>query len=596
MLFNDLTALREQLAANAAVRARLASSPRPGRSSLRMLALIAGVARKPGRWRILALTVLVGTVTVVEVLVVLRLATWNADFFDVLEARSYASLHSQIWILAGLLLGMMTLQGLSLQTKMKLQMALRSHLTTLVRDRWMSEGHYYRLRSMAGDHTNEDARIAEDIRIVCEMAVEFAVSLLYALVQLVLFAGVLWLYSGPLTVSAGTISVTVPGHMVFVAIAYAIIASTLITVVGHPLVKATDLRQAAEAQYRSRLVNIVAQAPAIALTGSEAGERRRLARSFDAIRRAWAVQTASFRNLMFFSSGLALLTGTLPLLIMAPRYLNGAITLGTLMQVAIAFGQVTMALSWLSANYAMIAQWQASASRVLALGDAIDRLRVGEGASSGLVSRTIGDGPVLTFSALTIVGPSGDRLVNDLTTEVRQGERVLIEATPQASTALIGAIAGLPTDGAGAIVLPNDGDIFFLTDKPYLPEATLLEVIAEPLGPDDVSHDLVCRAPTDVGLVHLAAQVVTTSLWAQELGIEDQQRLGFARLLVHQPRWILTHDASSALSQETETLLFRKIREALPLSVLITMSHRTMAASIFTRRIALATTGDAPQP
>ncbi len=331
-----------------------------------MLALIAGAARKPGRWLILTLTVLVATVTVVEVLVVLRLATWNADFFDVLEARSYASLRSQIWILAGLLIGMMTLQGLSLQTKMQLQMTLRSHLTTLVRDRWMSEGHYYRLRTMAGDYANEDARIAEDIRIVCEMAVEFVVSLLYALVQLVLFAG-----------ASGSIRPTHPqcralvrdcaGHMVFVAVAYAIVASALIAVVGHPLVKATDLRQAAEAQYRSRLVNIVAQAPAIALTGSETGERRRLARSFDAIRWAWAVQTASFRNLMFFSSGLALLTGTLPLLVMAPRYLNGAITLGTLMQVAIAFGQVTMALSWLSANYAMIAQWQASAARVLAL-------------------------------------------------------------------------------------------------------------------------------------------------------------------------------------------------------------------------------------
>ena len=143
-------------------------------------------------------------------------------------------------------------------------------------------------------------------------------------------------------------------------------------------------------------------------------------------------------------------------------------------------------------------------------------------------------------------------------------------------------------------MLPNNGDIFFVTGKPYLPEATLIEVIAEPLGPDAFSPELVCRALADVGLVHLAAHLVTTSLWGRELGIEDQQRLGFARLLVHQPRWILTHDASSALSQETETLLFRKIREALPLSVLITMSHRTMAASIFTRRIALATAGRLP--
>lgn len=70
--------------------------------------------------------------------------------------------------------------------------------------------------------------------------------------------------------------------------------------------------------------------------------------------------------------------------------------------------------------------------------------------------------------------------------------------------------------------------------------------------------------------------------------------LGFARLLVHQPHWILTRDASSALSQEAETALFRTIREALPHAVLITMTHRAMAAWMFNRRIALSTPAPVP--
>jgi putative ATP-binding cassette transporter len=143
-------------------------------------------------------------------------------------------------------------------------------------------------------------------------------------------------------------------------------------------------------------------------------------------------------------------------------------------------------------------------------------------------------------------------------------------------------------------VLPNDGDLFFMTDKPYLPEATLLEVIAEPRHPDTISLEAARKALLDVGLAHLAPQLATTALWGRELGIEDQQRIGFARLLVHQPRWILTRDASSALSQEAETALFKTIREALPHAILITMTHRAMAAWMFNRRIALSTSAPVP--
>jgi ABC-type uncharacterized transport system fused permease/ATPase subunit len=50
---------------------------------------------------------------------------------------------------------------------------------------------------------------------------------------------------------------------------------------------------------------------------------------------------------------------------LAPRYFSGEMSLGTLMQVTIAFGQAAAALSWLSSNCASIAQWEASAERVL---------------------------------------------------------------------------------------------------------------------------------------------------------------------------------------------------------------------------------------
>jgi putative ATP-binding cassette transporter len=594
MLFHDFASLREQLAENAATRARFLDRLHPGPAAMRMLRLLGSVISTPSRWTALTLIAIVAAVTVSEVLVILRLATWNADFFNVLEAKSFASLVNQMWVLLAIVTGMMMLQGLSLQTKMQLQMVLRGHLTRIVRDAWMSEGRYYRLRMTAGEHDNEDGRIAEDIRVVCEMVVEFLVSLLYSFIQLGLFVGVLWLHSGPLTIAVGGASVTLPGHMVWVALGYAAIGATVITLVGHPLVRATDRRQAAEANYRARLVNVIAHAPAIALTGAEAGERQRLTRAFDGIRRAWAVQAASFRNLMFFSSGYTLLTNVLPLLILAPRYVQGEMSLGTLMQVTIAFGQVTAALSWLSGNYSNIAQWEASAARVLALQEAVTDLQGAVSAGPGILSRVPADGPLLAFRDLSVVTPTGEVMLEHFNAEIRLGERVLVEATPQAADALFRAVAGLSVSGAGQIELPDDSTPFFMADRPYLPEATLIDVLTEPLRPEGIAPEAVAKVLVDVGLAHVVPRLQTMALWEQEFGIEDQQRLGFARLLLHRPAWVLMHDSSSALSLEAETALIELVAQSLPGSALITITHRTMASRMFNRRILVSTVSPSP--
>ena len=55
----------------------------------------------------------------------------------------------------------------------------------------------------------------------------------------------------------------------------------------------------------------------------------------------------------------------LPLLFAAPKYLQGDMTLGQVTQLAAAFVQVQMAISWIVDNYNRIAEWYASARRVI---------------------------------------------------------------------------------------------------------------------------------------------------------------------------------------------------------------------------------------
>ncbi|MBX9760559.1 MAG: hypothetical protein K2Y29_17400 [Beijerinckiaceae bacterium] len=567
------------------VRPRMFEAARPGPGAMATLRLLAGVFSTPKRWRAIALIATAITVTVFEVLLVLRLASWNAEFFDLLDKRAVTGLVTQAWTFFAIVLGMMVLQALSLESKLRLQLVLRTYLTAAVRDAWMCEGRHYRLRYIGGAHGNEDGRIAEDVRVVCEWVVEFLVSLLYALTQLVLFVGVLWLYSGPLYIAAGNVAFTIPGHMVWIALIYASAGAAITIFIGSPLVRATDDRQTAEANHRALLVNAVTHSQAIALARSEPGERRRLAQAFERICMAWSRQRASLRNLIFMNAGYAQLTAVLPLLLLAPRYFAGEMTLGTLMQVTIAFGQVTAALSWLSSNYSSVAQWEASAERVLQLRDAVESSsdpRFTE--QNGAFERVRENGPALAFRDLSLVLPDGHTVVERFSAQINLGESVLLETTPQGAEALFRAIAGLSLWGAGRIELPEDAEPFFMGEHPHIPQATLMDVIVEPLDPARAPPREVARVLASVGLAHLTPLLATTSNWEEELGVEDQQRIAFARALLQKPRWILMHEATSAMSSEAEEALLELLLRELPDSAMILITHRPVARR-FERRI-----------
>jgi len=58
------------------------------------------------------------------------------------------------------------------------------------------------------------------------------------------------------------------------------------------------------------------------------------------------------------------LVGVFPVMLAVPKYLDGDLTLGAVMQLATAFVQVQMALNWIVDNFVRFAEWRASANRV----------------------------------------------------------------------------------------------------------------------------------------------------------------------------------------------------------------------------------------
>ena len=62
-----------------------------------------------------------------------------------------------------------------------------------------------------------------------------------------------------------------------------------------------------------------------------------------------------------------LLTPIIGLLLCTPKYLNGAMTLGQMVQAAAAFVLVQGSFNWVTDSYGRIAEWMSSANRASSL-------------------------------------------------------------------------------------------------------------------------------------------------------------------------------------------------------------------------------------
>ena len=75
------------------------------------------------------------------------------------------------------------------------------------------------------------------------------------------------------------------------------------------------------------------------------------------------------RRLMWMTNGYSMIGIIYPTLVASPRYFADQISLGGLMQITAAFGQVQTSLTWFVDNYPLIAEWRSHVTRLLELDD-----------------------------------------------------------------------------------------------------------------------------------------------------------------------------------------------------------------------------------
>ncbi len=168
------------------------------------------------------------------------------------------------------------------------------------------------------------------------------------------------------------------------------------------LARATERRQAAEADMRFSLAQARENALALALAEGESSVLATVAQLFTALAEAWHRQTECMGNLNLFQSAYITLAPVFPILGGGAALSGLEITLGGLMQTGQGFQQVVAALSWPVDNAARLAEWRASAERILALAEAVRP----EDEAEGIIVTDDGE-EGLEFDRLALREPEG---------------------------------------------------------------------------------------------------------------------------------------------------------------------------------------------
>ncbi len=544
------------------------------------------------RWKVRSATFILFLLTLGQVGLTVWGNYWNRALFDALEARSVAGVLVQVGVFALIFAISIGVTAAHLLVKRWLQLDWRRWLTDRLIGRWMEQGRHYRLLFTAGEHDNPDGRIAEDIRIATESAIGLAHTLVFSVLILGTFIDILWTVSGTVTLP-GT-AIRVPGYMVPLAALYAGLGAGLGWIFGRPLVRTTNALQTAEATFRFGLARAREHSEAIALMHGEPMERTGAAVRFRQIVRDWDRQSFAYMGLVSFTTAYGALLPVFPILIAAPQYIAGAMTLGVLMQAAQAFQRVTGALSWPVDNLGEIARCRASADRALSLYQDMQRLDV-EARVPGANRITLGRSgrPHLVIEDLHIAEPSGAVLLEHFSADIHRGERVLVTGDPAVTGSLFKVLGGLWPWGSGRVLLPEqDGGLLFMPQRPFLPEGTLREALCYPRPTTAFSDECIRSALECAGLAWLAPRLDQRDNWEQALPLRGQQRLGFARTLMQRPAWIFMEEATDAFDPKGERLILEMLHRELPDTAVLTISFHHGLENLHTRKMVLNRSGD----
>jgi putative ATP-binding cassette transporter len=535
------------------------------------------------KWMAMGLLAIIILINLAQVWISVSLSFWNRNWFDAIQAKNgpeFWRLLYQVWVpLVAVLIASNFIEFLIVSA---FKIRWRAWLTTRLIGRWLDDGAHYRLQFGDVRIDNPDQRIAEDIRKYIETTYSLTISMIQQISALVSFSVILWGLSSNLKLPG--LDMNIPGLLFWIALLYAVVGTAVTHLIGKRLIGLNFRQELYEADFRFGLARLREYGEPIALLSGEAAEKQRLGRQF----REVITNFFSIVRVQKWLSAFIQLYGSsnsvVPIVITAPFYFAGQITLGVLTQTSQAFARVDSALSFFIDRYAMLADFKAVVDRLRGFEMSLDRAN-GVKADSR-IAHGLHEVGSLAVSGLTLSLPNGEPIVRTDGLTFKPGERtLLIGPSGSGKSTLFRAIAGIWPFGDGAITVPDGKSVMLLPQRPYLPLGTLRDAVTYPAVAGSYDDESIRAALIAARLPHLSERLGEEAFWVQVLSLGEQQRLAIARALLFRPDWLFLDEATAALDEPLEDAIYAVLGEKLPATTIVSIGHRSTLKAMHERII-----------
>lgn len=442
----------------------------------------------------------------------------------------------------------------------------RTWLNEQMVEKWTQNQAYYKSQYVYNQLDNPDQRIQQDVQSFVSSSLSFATGVISSAVSIVAFTQILWNLSGPMTISG----VTIPHAMVYLVFIYVLVTSVIAFKIGRPLIHLNFANERLNANYRYSLIRVKEYAESIAFFRGEKMEKSVLFKQFkQVIDNVWKMVYMTLK-LSGFNVMMTQISVIFPFIIQAGRYFSNQIQLGDLIQTAQSFGRVQSALSYFRNAYDDFTGYRAVLDRLTGFHTAITQAT---GTSNVVIKNSES---AVIFDELFVKKPTGEVLIKNLNLTLPQGATVLIKGPSGAGkTTLLRTLAGLWSFSEGTVSYPLH-QALFLSQKPYLPQGRLIDALYYPtVAPENVDLNQAAEIMQQVQLGHLADKLEQENDWTRVLSLGEQQRLSFARLLMHKPAVAFLDEATASMDEGLEDAMYRLLREKLSNTTIISVGHRS---------------------
>ena len=474
----------------------------------------------------------------------------------------------------------------------RFMLAWRSWLTDQLTGDWLDGHAYYRTRFIDETIDNPDQRIQTDIDIFTtgvgpmpNTPTNMTTSTLLfgavsAITSVISFTQILWNLSGNLTL----LGITMPRAMFWIAFVYVGIATVFAFWIGRPLIRLSFDNEKFNAAFRYALVRLRDAAEPVAFYRGEVAERLQLRQRFEPIVTNYKHYVNRNMGFLGWNLSMSQILVPLPWLVQAPRLFAGQIKFGDVTQTATAFGNIADSLSFFRNSYDSFAGWRASILRLHGLvianeqGRALPELSVEPSADS-----------LVELDDVEVRTPDGRQLIDPLDLRLESGDTLVVTGkSGSGKTTLLRSLAQLWPYASGTLRRPDgDHETMFLSQLPYVPLGDLRAVVSYPREPGEIPDEQLRQMLVTVALPHLVDRLAEVDDWAKVLSPGEQQRIAFARILLTKPKVVFLDEASSALDEGLETMLYALVRAELPDTVMVSVAHRSTVAKYHGQRLQL---------